>query len=571
MQGKRRANSLLKDFSQRKANKTKLYSGVLGITTNGAATVEVTSRDNFVWVRLRNATNEVIQAFNDVVALVYDLPVMVEYDPFSPIRYRIVGRDIGRYSNNWGGSSTGLPAHGNSHSFTPDGSGGGDVVWIYSPQIMPFLIAPSGTSGQLGAVLYPYYYYSNSEFHYAGATGTPNLAPYKPTNNQARMILLMLDTDSGNVYVATGTSSDFAVTITGSAGVAPYIPPIPDTNDIPLAGVRLLSGTTTIQWANLYDVRPFFYPPGGLGGGGAPANAQYVTMAFNGTLSQERVLTAGTNITIVDGGANGNVTMGVATGIFALAGQAGGGNNVLPIFDDSVFKATGTAISFDNDLEVHVTGTTVFVSSIAAGGGSGGFPTIYDDSQFIATGTRLSFNGNLNVVATGTSVFISALDTLVSFHPHNNEPPLSNYATLDTRNQHPVLDFDPTTDEAAIFTSILPRRYGGGGLTVDIHWTASTSTGTATSCRWEAAFEAISGQDLDEDGFAAAQSAGGNPNVDSGKETITSIPFTDGAQMDSLAAGGAFRLKINRDANGDTGTDDMVGDAELLYAEIRET
>lgn len=47
------------------------------------------------------------------------------------------------------------------------------------------------------------------------------------------------------------------------------------------------------------------------GGGGAPVNAQYVVMALDATLTQERVLTAGTDITITDGGANGPVTISV--------------------------------------------------------------------------------------------------------------------------------------------------------------------------------------------------------------------------------------------------------------------
>lgn len=58
----------------------------------------------------------------------------------------------------------------------------------------------------------------------------------------------------------------------------------------------------------------------GGGGGGAPTTAQYVTLATDATLTQERVLTAGTNITITDGGAGGAVTI-AATGGLTL-GQA---------------------------------------------------------------------------------------------------------------------------------------------------------------------------------------------------------------------------------------------------------
>lgn len=46
-------------------------------------------------------------------------------------------------------------------------------------------------------------------------------------------------------------------------------------------------------------------------GSGAPTNAQYVTLATNGSLSAERVLTQGTAISITDGGANGPVTVAV--------------------------------------------------------------------------------------------------------------------------------------------------------------------------------------------------------------------------------------------------------------------
>lgn len=55
------------------------------------------------------------------------------------------------------------------------------------------------------------------------------------------------------------------------------------------------------------------------GGGGAPTNASYVVIALNGTLTAERVLTAGAGISITDGGAGGNVT---------IAATGGGGVNV---------------------------------------------------------------------------------------------------------------------------------------------------------------------------------------------------------------------------------------------------
>ena len=54
-------------------------------------------------------------------------------------------------------------------------------------------------------------------------------------------------------------------------------------------------------------------------GGGAPTNAQYVTLATDGTLSAERVLTGTSNkITVTDGGAGSTVTLNIGTDVVTL-------------------------------------------------------------------------------------------------------------------------------------------------------------------------------------------------------------------------------------------------------------
>lgn len=45
------------------------------------------------------------------------------------------------------------------------------------------------------------------------------------------------------------------------------------------------------------------------GGGGAPTGAQYVTLATNGSLSDERVLTAGNGVSLTDNGAGSTVVV----------------------------------------------------------------------------------------------------------------------------------------------------------------------------------------------------------------------------------------------------------------------
>ena len=159
-------------------------------------------------------------------------------------------------------------------------------------------------------------------------------------------------------------------------------------------------------------------------------------------------------------------------------------------------------------------------------------------------------------------------DSLLIFNPQCNEPPASNFATPDTRNEHLVLDFDPTTNESAIFSSVMPRAYSGGGLTIYLHYAMTSAE--ANTIDWDASFERIGDQQLDIDGdsFASVQSVD-NTTVPgtTGLVDIVSITFTDGAQIDSIAIGESFRLKITRDAV----SDDAAGDAELLKVEIKET
>ena len=162
-------------------------------------------------------------------------------------------------------------------------------------------------------------------------------------------------------------------------------------------------------------------------------------------------------------------------------------------------------------------------------------------------------------------------NTLIIFHPLQSEPPAANYATLDTRNNHVVGDFDDTTDETLYFTGILPRHYGGGGITVYIHYAMTSAT--SGKVRWDVAFERIGdgSQDIDADGFAAAKSVNvAAVDATSGNIDIAAIAFSDGAEIDSIAVGETFRVKVTRspsDATNDTAT----GDTELIGLELKET
>lgn len=166
---------------------------------------------------------------------------------------------------------------------------------------------------------------------------------------------------------------------------------------------------------------------------------------------------------------------------------------------------------------------------------------------------------------------MATTNVLAVFTPLNNEPPSSAFATLDTRNGHVTLDFDGSTDEEAVFSGVLPAHYSGGGLTIDTFW--SFTSATTGSLRVQSAIERIdaSSLDIDANSFASFNSAGGSAPGTSGQVIKVTITHASGAEMDSLAAGEAFRIKIRRDADGTSGTDDITTDAELLAVHVKET
>lgn len=156
-------------------------------------------------------------------------------------------------------------------------------------------------------------------------------------------------------------------------------------------------------------------------------------------------------------------------------------------------------------------------------------------------------------------------DSLFVFTPNSAMPPASNYATFDTiaaaTGNRFVLDFigsGGSADESAIFESIWPSHYAGGGINVVLHYsTDGTSVGAV---QWEVSVEVT--QDGDD------QDAGGQ---DFGTATdITDTPSTATANILDITAAGAishancgspspgdgFRLKVTRDHDHAANTDD---------------
>lgn len=159
--------------------------------------------------------------------------------------------------------------------------------------------------------------------------------------------------------------------------------------------------------------------------------------------------------------------------------------------------------------------------------------------------------------------------TLLTFNALSGTPPATAFATLDARNNHTVLDFDAAVNESIDFEQLLPRNYGGGGITAVIVWSATTAT--TGNVKWNLAFERHQDEvdDIDSDSFATAQTVTAAAPSTNGARQYSSIAFTNGAQLDSLAVGESFRLRLTRDAV--NAADTMLGDAEFARLELRET
>jgi hypothetical protein len=192
------------------------------------------------------------------------------------------------------------------------------------------------------------------------------------------------------------------------------------------------------------------------------------------------------------------------------------------------------------------------------GAGASGSGSAYVE---ITLGTNLSMSGTTLNAAGGTS------KPFITFKPFDNEYTGSNFASLDTRNGHPVLNFDTTTQETAIFSGSLPTGYAGGGLKVCVVTAAATAT--SGTIGWLAAIERIdaSSLDIDADSFASDQTITATTVPGTSGQTLNlCVTISSGANMDSLAAGEPFRLRIKRDVSNDTAT----GDGQLLRATVEE-
>ena len=274
MKNKLRLRRALKSVLDTKEDTVNQIPGLLGTLRNGKKRVKVTGRKGFVYVRLHGKLTETVQAYNDQVLQLYDMPVLVKRVHGKGYHYYVTGKDTGRYEN-WGGNNAQAQyaQHGNQHSFGI-GAGGSDVVWVFKKQFMPLLLYPY--SGTAVRVAEDWYQWGDVYKHFTGSV--VELGSSKPAIvGDSRFVTLYVEGSTNTVKGVTG--SLFSSTPFPS-DVTPYINVPTPSEGIPLSAVLLTSDTTNIAWNNIYDdIRPIY----GVGGGNT---AIYVSGTVSNLTSQ---------------------------------------------------------------------------------------------------------------------------------------------------------------------------------------------------------------------------------------------------------------------------------------------
>lgn len=156
-------------------------------------------------------------------------------------------------------------------------------------------------------------------------------------------------------------------------------------------------------------------------------------------------------------------------------------------------------------------------------------------------------------------------NTVLRFFPRDAEPPPTNFGTLDSRNSHPIIDFDPTTAETMCFRDYIPDKTtfhpSSTALTFNADFLATSAITGVLGVSISLERIAPGGIDLDSDNFGTAKSASVTVDGTSGKVARVSVGFLLSELPAGLAVGDMLRVRLTR--NTAVGSN-HAGDAEFV-------
>ena len=237
-------------------------------------------------------------------------------------------------------------------------------------------------------------------------------------------------------------------------------------------------------------------------------------------------------------------------GTTLLNGESNWGLKDLAVWDDNLvgnwFKLDNT----DDVLSVNsMTGVVVLGKSDI---GLGNVDNTSDADKPVSTAQQTALDTKIETV---TTVF----DANTAIYPS------SNPATANSRNGHPVINFDDTIAEKVILSSVMSKTYAGGSISVDIDWVAETAIIGGVTWGVEVEASAPGGNDIDTDSFDTQQTGTSTTNGSSGIITRTTITLTQ-AEADGVASLDSYRLRLQR-VTGDGG-DTMIDDAQIIKISV---
>lgn len=335
-----------------------------------------------------------------------------------------------------------------------------------------------------------------------------------------------------------------------------------------------INGGTNGQTGNVFDI----ISVGGVGGGGG-----YDTIEEDGTpVTQRSVINFSYEFDIADDA--GNTETDIAHRWVRITSNANTAltsswthcaiDATLSSYTVTLPAASGHLGRMINVMKGDSSANTV---TVQVTGGSGDFLHVPSGAEVLD-----DEYDNLCVIAVsgGWEIFSqqpnpsppAASDTLdvpfLFFKPNDATLPASNPAQLTTRNNHPILAFDDTTEEYAIWEGHWPSVYWPG--TTDTHGNidvtlALVAVGIIDETVFGVQFERLTAGGLDIDGDSFGHTFFSTVTVDatSGKLfylTLNALWATSGAQLPE--SGEAFRFRIKRIA-ADAG-DSVGGDVQLL-------